>query len=568
MHPIVLAAVAAPAVSVIRRRSPLQDVGRAYLRWGGLSCRGLWSPLMKTRSQRSPEQVVHRGAPRHWMLCLTSEVKARIQRPLLRARIYRRTDSRLRAFAMLTAGQEQTSYPAGRMDIGALMSAVTSDVAGQPPPQPFSKMTSAEELDRPSWATVPCVNPREAPLIGPGHAYAVRKDSLAQPSRGSDTQQLGDPPAVEQLLRVQFRSQGVVNRPGQWRVSESAQEPLRRDLQGLVLRVRRIRWRQTPERFLLLQLLVDGNAVTQNWTNVFVNAGQQPTPRYGHAAVVYGKCSTWSGLRATRSNFSHYDRESMSSRSSSEYGRLDSGRHVNDMHSFNLDSNTWTAVAYEGSSPKSNASAGCVNDGSLFVLSDHNDAVSFKQMKLPEKKVESKISEDLVPDEEGTAIAHLRSLVNNQLMSDVTFIVEGAPVFGHKSLCVRCNYFKAMFTGEMLESTAAEVEISDVSRTTFLSLLEYVYTDRLAAADEDVKDLFVAADRSEIANAAIEWAPERAKLLAFVDKTTLGEAYKTTINCNQLVRKLKSLNRDLNGEKRGSKFAQCSSDDEDEMEKS
>ncbi|EGZ30596.1 hypothetical protein PHYSODRAFT_477010 [Phytophthora sojae] len=289
---------------------------------------------------------------------------------------------------------------------------------------------------------------------------------------------------------------------------------------------------------------------------------------------------------------SHYDRESMSSRSSSEYGRLDSGRHVNDMHSFNLEtnswslvrtsgevpypregasmiahnqncllfggydhdlgylndvhvfnfesrvwssletkgtppagcqnplvtlhnnslfvfggktdpnlyeldleSNTWTAVAYEGPGPKSNAPAGCVYDGNLLVLSNHSDAVSFKQMKLPEKKTESKTPEDLEPDEEGTAVAHLRSLVNNQLMSDVTFIVEGTPIFGHKSLCVRCNYFKAMFTGEMLESTAAEVKISDVSWTTFLSLLEYVYTDRLAVADKDVKDLFVAADR-------------------------------------------------------------------------
>lgn len=47
----------------------------------------------------------------------------------------------------------------------------------------------------------------------------------------------------------------------------------------------------------------------------------------------------------------------------------------------------------------------------------------------------------------------------------------------------------------MLESTAREVEISDVSRATFLSLLEYVYTDRLAVADEDIKELFIAADR-------------------------------------------------------------------------
>lgn len=86
------------------------------------------------------------------------------------------------------------------------------------------------------------------------------------------------------------------------------------------------------------------------------------------------------------------------------------------------ESNTWTAVAYEGPGPKSNAPAGCVYDGNLLVLSNHSDAVSFKQMKLPEKKTESKTPEDLEPDEEGTAVAHLRSLVNNQLMSDVTFI--------------------------------------------------------------------------------------------------------------------------------------------------
>ena len=47
----------------------------------------------------------------------------------------------------------------------------------------------------------------------------------------------------------------------------------------------------------------------------------------------------------------------------------------------------------------------------------------------------------------------------------------------------------------MLESTAREVEIADVSRATFLSLLEYVYTDRLIVADEGVQEVFVAADR-------------------------------------------------------------------------
>ncbi|GMF25566.1 unnamed protein product [Phytophthora lilii] len=62
---------------------------------------------------------------------------------------------------------------------------------------------------------------------------------------------------------------------------------------------------------------------------------------------------------------------------------------------------------------------------------------------------------------------------------------------------VACTNFFTQCRGcvQMMESTAREVEIADVSRKTFLSLLEYVYTDRLVAAEDDLKDLFVAADR-------------------------------------------------------------------------
>ncbi|KAF4325521.1 hypothetical protein BBO99_00000339 [Phytophthora kernoviae] len=287
----------------------------------------------------------------------------------------------------------------------------------------------------------------------------------------------------------------------------------------------------------------------------------------------------------------HYDRESISSRSSSEYGRSDSGRHVNDMHSFNLEtnswslirttgevpyprerasmlvhektcllfggydhdlgylndvhiftfeshvwstletkgtapsgchsplalahsnsmfvfggktgpdlyeldleSNTWEPVECDGASPRSNHPAGCVYDGDFFILGGDDKSASFKQIHLQKKKDQS-TEDEVTPDDEGTAMAYLRLLVNNQLMSDVTFIVEGGPVYGHKNLCVRCSYFRAMFTGEMQESTAREVEITDVSRSTFLSLLEYVYTDRMEVLESGLKDLFIAADR-------------------------------------------------------------------------
>jgi hypothetical protein len=91
-----------------------------------------------------------------------------------------------------------------------------------------------------------------------------------------------------------------------------------------------------------------------------------------------------------------------------------------------VESNTWTTVAYSGEAPKSSAPAGCVNDGNLITLSGRNDSVSFKQIQLPERE-KAKSQEDLDADEEGTAIAHLRSLVNNQLMSDVTLLGKRCP---------------------------------------------------------------------------------------------------------------------------------------------
>ena len=64
-------------------------------------------------------------------------------------------------------------------------------------------------------------------------------------------------------------------------------------------------------------------------------------------------------------------------------------------------------------------------DANLIVLSGQDDSVSFEQIKLPEKKARDQSHDILEPVEDGSAIAHLHSLVNNQLMSDVTFTGTG-----------------------------------------------------------------------------------------------------------------------------------------------
>jgi len=92
-------------------------------------------------------------------------------------------------------------------------------------------------------------------------------------------------------------------------------------------------------------------------------------------------------------------------------------------------------------------------------------------------------------------ITDLRGYVNNEVLSDVQFIVEGIPVHAHKILCLRCPFFRNLLTGEYMESRAREVTINDVSYGTFLLLLQYVYCDQVDIAVETAMDLFQAADR-------------------------------------------------------------------------
>lgn len=100
--------------------------------------------------------------------------------------------------------------------------------------------------------------------------------------------------------------------------------------------------------------------------------------------------------------------------------------------------------------------------------------------------------EDLPPS---TLLADLRLLVDNELLSDVTFIVDGIPVRAHKVLCLRCPYFRNLLTGEYMESRENEIIIPDVRHGVFLQFLQFLYSDHVDVSMESAMELFQTADR-------------------------------------------------------------------------
>eukprot|EP00934_Nitzschia_sp_Nitz4_P006496 Nitzschia sp. Nitz4//scaffold145_size56662//25408//27333//NITZ4_006557-RA/size56662-snap-gene-0.86-mRNA-1//1//CDS//3329536577//6486//frame0 len=94
-----------------------------------------------------------------------------------------------------------------------------------------------------------------------------------------------------------------------------------------------------------------------------------------------------------------------------------------------------------------------------------------------------------------TYAAQMRALVNDEEFADVTFTVEGQPVYAHRAiLAQRCDHFAAMFRSGMRESIERAVVIPDMSRAVFLLLLEYIYADSVKIEVEHAVPLYIAAD--------------------------------------------------------------------------
>lgn len=71
----------------------------------------------------------------------------------------------------------------------------------------------------------------------------------------------------------------------------------------------------------------------------------------------------------------------------------------------------------------------------------------------------------------------LHKFLNQKEFADITFIVEGRPVYAHKIvLCLMSERFRAMFRSGFREMQEREIVIPDVSYSTFMLMMEYLYS--------------------------------------------------------------------------------------------
>ncbi|PNT68444.1 BTB/POZ and MATH domain-containing protein 1 [Brachypodium distachyon] len=82
------------------------------------------------------------------------------------------------------------------------------------------------------------------------------------------------------------------------------------------------------------------------------------------------------------------------------------------------------------------------------------------------------------PSAVGQLGSHLGGLLDNDLTSDVSFLVGGETVKAHRAvLAARSPVFKAALFGPMAEAQMAHITLENLDPDTFRNLLRFIYTD-------------------------------------------------------------------------------------------
>lgn len=192
--------------------------------------------------------------------------------------------------------------------------------------------------------------------------------------------------------------------------------------------------------------------------------GPAPSPRYFHSSVVYRDSLYLFG------GFSGNDR-------------------LQDLHQFSFDTGMWTKLEVESPPSGRSSLVAQVYKSSIFVFGGYNGSNVLNDFY--EYQVE------LVSIPKPTLTADLLSLIDNPLLSDVTFVVENRKVRANKAiLAARSEHFRAWLYGGMKEQQEETIVIPDMQFEVFVMVLQFLFTDDVPGIrSENAVSLLVAAER-------------------------------------------------------------------------
>ena len=161
---------------------------------------------------------------------------------------------------------------------------------------------------------------------------------------------------------------------------------------------------------------------------------------------------------------------------------------------YNTDLGEWWQPTLQGTvSCNRYAHSSIYYNGKIIVFGGFNGLFTFNDIHCIE--IDPNRSSRTVRLPEPQLGFDLKSLVNNSMFSDVIFQVEQQPIYGHRNiLAARCTYFRSMFLSKLRESQQLEITIPEISYKTFLSFINYVYTESLEIDVEQAVDLLMIAN--------------------------------------------------------------------------
>ncbi|XP_058742311.1 ARM REPEAT PROTEIN INTERACTING WITH ABF2-like [Vicia villosa] len=102
---------------------------------------------------------------------------------------------------------------------------------------------------------------------------------------------------------------------------------------------------------------------------------------------------------------------------------------------------------------------------------------------------------DLAPASPTPLVYMGEQYVNNPVLSDVTFIVEGKRFHAHRACLLSSDIFRAMFDGGYKEKESKEIEIPNIKWNVFELMMRFIYTGTVAVDLDIALDLLKAADQ-------------------------------------------------------------------------